>query len=170
LLRDLRSRESDSLEILSAKDSQITLLRGRLIESDEISRTKSLQYEQLQDHTDLSSSQSQALDSLQTRIRQLEQEHSNKIERLNDEKQQLIEQLNLTKQHLNDEHLQLYDQQQQTKHSKNLIHQLEQDMNEYKAKAQRILQTKDKLISKLKDIAQHRSSTPTIGDQNGSFK
>jgi hypothetical protein len=68
---------------------------------------------------------------------------------------------------LNDEHLHLYEQQQQTKYAKNLIQQLEQDMNEYKTKAQRILQTKDKLIMKLKDIIQHRSSTPTIGDQHG---
>ena len=38
-------------------------------------------------------------------------------------------------------------------------------MNDYKTKAQRILQTKDKLIIKLKDIIQHRSSTPINGDQ-----
>ena len=68
---------------------------------------------------------------------------------------------------LNDERLQILEQQQQTKHAKNLTHQIEQDMNEYKAKAQRILQTKDKLINKLKEIIQHKSSVPTSGDQQG---
>src|SRR4051794_15384057 len=68
LLRDLRSRESDSIEVLSAKDSQIALLRVRLAESDDLVKTKTLQCEQLQnqcarilqDHTDSSGIQSQA--------------------------------------------------------------------------------------------------------------
>ena len=192
LLRDLRSRESDSIEVVSAKDSQIALLRVRLSEADELLKSKNAQCEQLQnqcarilqDHTDSSGIQSQAFDSLQFRITQLEQEvqqRSNEKERLieekhlfekrsNDERQQLIEQLKLTEKRLNDERLQIHEQQQQTKHAKNLIHQLEQDMNEYKAKAQRILQTKDKLITKLKEIVQHRSNIPTSGDQHGMFE
>jgi chromosome segregation ATPase len=192
LLRDLRSRESDSIEVLSTKDSQIALLRVRLAESDEILKTKTLQCEQLQnqcsrilqDHTDSSGIQSQAFDSLQFRITQLEQELQHRLnenerlieekhlfeKRSNDERQQLIEQLKLTEKRLNDERLQMHEQQQQTKHAKNLIHQLEQDTNEYKAKAQRILQTKDKLITKLKEILQHRNNLPTTGDQQGRLK
>jgi chromosome segregation ATPase len=192
LLRDLRSRESDSIEVLSAKDSQVALLRVRLAESDEILKAKNLQCEHLQhqcarilqDHTDSSGIQSQAFDSLQLRITQLEyevQQRLNENERLieekhlfekrsNDERQQLIEQLKLTEKRLTDERLQIHEQQQQTKHAKNLIHQLEQDMNEYKAKAQRILQTKDKLIVKLKEIVQHRNSIPTSGDQHGMLE
>ncbi|UJR21627.1 hypothetical protein I4U23_024705 [Adineta vaga] len=84
---------------------------------------------------------------------------------MNNENQQLIEQLKSTERRYNDEHLQFYQQQQQTKQAKHLVTQLEQEMNDYKSKAQRILQTKDKLIIKLKDIVQHRSSTPTIPDQ-----
>jgi hypothetical protein len=175
LLRDLRSRESDSLEILSTKDSQIALLRVRLAESDELLQTKTNQYEQLQnDYTrilqDSSNIPSASSDFLQIRLTQLEHELERNVQdnqRVNQENQQLIEQLKLMEKHFNDEHLQLYEQQQQTKHTKNLIQQLEQDMNDYKTKAQRILQTKDKLIVKLKDIIQHRSSTPTIGDQHG---
>jgi hypothetical protein len=135
----------------------------------------------LQDHTDSSGVQSQAFDSLQFRITQLEHELQQRVhdnerlieekhlfeKRSNDERQQLIEQLKSSEKRLHDERLHIHEQQQQTKHAKNLIHQLEQDNNEYKAKAQRILQTKDKLIVKLKDIIQHRSSTPTIGDQHG---
>ncbi|CAF0827838.1 unnamed protein product [Rotaria sp. Silwood1] len=188
LLRDLRARESDSMEVLSTKDSQIALLRVRLAESDELFKTKTLQCEQLQnqcarilqDHTDSSGIQSQAFDNLQLRITQLEQElqqRLNENERLieeknlfekrsNDERQQLIEQLKLTEKRLHDERLQIHEQQQQTKHAKNLIHQLEQDMNEYKAKAQRILQTKDKLITKLKEIVQHKNNLPISGDQH----
>jgi hypothetical protein len=189
LLRDLNSRESDSIEALSAKDSQIALLRVRLAEADELAKAKTLQCEQLQsqctrvlqNHTDSSGIQSQVFDSLKFRTTQLEQElqhRSNENERLieekhlfekrsNDERQQLIEQLKLTEKRLHDERLQLHEQQQQTKHAKNLIHQLEQDTNEYKAKAQRILQTKDQLIIKLKEIVQHRNNLPTNSDQQG---
>ncbi|CAF4228169.1 unnamed protein product, partial [Rotaria magnacalcarata] len=48
LLRDLRSRESDSIEVLSAKDSQIALLRGRLAESDDSLKRHISQYKELQ--------------------------------------------------------------------------------------------------------------------------
>ncbi|CAF2695005.1 unnamed protein product [Rotaria sp. Silwood2] len=174
LLRDLRSRESDSNEVLSAKDSQIALLRVRLAESDELLRRKTSQYDELHNEytcilQDSSHIQSASFDSLQLRKIQLEQElerNLNENERLNNENEQLIEQLKLTEKRLNDEHLQFYEQQQQTKHAKNLINQLEYEMNEYKSKAQRILQTKDKLIIKLKDIIQHRSSTPNVTDQH----
>ncbi|CAF1095182.1 unnamed protein product [Adineta steineri] len=174
LLRDLRSRESDSTEVLLAKDSQVALLRVRLAETDSLLQTKTNQYEQLQNEyshmlQNSSSMQSESLDFFKSRITQLEHELERKInenERYNNENEQLIEQLKLTEKRFNDEHLQFYEQQQQTKHAKNLTHQLELDMNEYKIKAQRILQTKDKLIMKLKDIIQHRSSTPTIGDQH----
>lgn len=191
LLRDLRSRESDSMEALSAKDSQIALLRVRLNESDDLIKTKTTQCEQLQnqcarilqDHTDSSGIQSQAFDSLQFRITQLEHEvhqRSNENERLieekhlfekrsNDERQQLIEQLKVTEKRLNDERLHMHEQQQQTKHAKNLIHQLEQDTNEYKIKAQNILQTKDKLINKLKEMVQHKNNLSTSSDQQGKF-
>ena len=186
LLRDLRSRESDTGEALTAKDSQIALLRVRLAESDELVKTKTAQCEQLQnqctrilqDHTDSSGIQSQAFDALQQRLSQLEQElqqRTHDYERLleekhrfekrsNDEKQQLIEQVKSSEKRLNDERLQMHEQQQQTKQAKNLIHQLELDMNEYKAKAQRILQTKDKLIGKLKEIAQNRAHSDSHGE------
>ncbi|CAF1004807.1 unnamed protein product [Rotaria sp. Silwood1] len=174
LLRDLRSRESDSNEVLLTKDSQIALLRVRLAESDELLQRKILQYDELQNEythilQDSSYIQSVSFDTLQLRKIQLEKEleqNLNENERLNNDNEQLIEQLKLTEKRLNDEHLQFYEQQQQTKHAKNLINQLEYEMNEYKSKAQRILQTKDKLIIKLKDIIQHRSNTSNIGDQH----
>ncbi|CAF0721353.1 unnamed protein product [Adineta ricciae] len=159
LLRDLRTREADSVEILLAKDSQISLLRNRLIEVDGLLQMKANQSEHLQNP---STTPSEPLDSYKSRLTELEQE----LERSSNENQQLIEQLKSTERRLNDEHLQLYEQQQQTKQAKALVHQLEQEMSDYKTKAQRILQTKDKLIGKLKDIAQHRSSTPTIPDQH----
>ncbi|CAF1143878.1 unnamed protein product [Rotaria sordida] len=174
LLRDLHSRESDSNEILSTKDSQVALLRIRLTESDELLQKKILQYDELHNEythliQDSSHIQSASFDALQLRKIQLEQElerNLNENERLNNENEQLIEQLKLIEKRLNDEHLQFYEQQQQTKHAKNLINQLEYEMNEYKSKAQRILQTKDKLIIKLKDIIQHQNSTSNIGDQH----
>ena len=190
LLRDLRSREADSVEALSAKDSQIALLRVRLAESDDIIKSKTAHCEQLQsqctrilqDHTDSSGLQFQAVDSLQTRITQLEQQLQQRAyenerlleekhsfeKRANDERQQLIDQLKSVEKRLHDERLQIHEQQQQTKNAKNLIHQLEQDHNQYKAKAQRILQTKDKLITKLKEIAQQRRTLSSVGEQQGN--
>jgi hypothetical protein len=192
LLRDLRARESDFNEALAAKDSQVATLRIRLAEADDLVKSKTAQCEHLQnqcarilqDHTDSSGIQSHAVDSLQSRIIHLEQQlqqRANEYERLiedkhlfekraNDERQQLIDQLKLTEKRLNDERLQMLEQQQQTKHAKNLIHQLEQDNNEYKVKAQRILQTKDKLITKLKEIAQHRNNLSSTGDHQGRFE
>jgi chromosome segregation ATPase len=189
LLRDLRARESDFHEALSAKDSQVATLRVRLNESDDLAKSKTALCEQLQsqcarilqDHTDSSGVQSHAVDSLQSRIIQLEQQlqqRAHEYERLiedkhsfekraNDERQQLLDQLKIAEKRLNDERLQMHEQQQQIKHSKNLIHQLEQDNNEYKVKAQRILQTKDKLITKLKEIAQNRNNLSSTGDNQG---
>lgn len=191
LLRDLRSRESDSVEALAAKDSQIALLRVRLAESDDAVKAKSAQCEQLQsqcarilqDHTDSSGIQSQAFDALQLRIAQLEQELQQRTQengrlldekhqfekRSADERQQLLDQLKSAEKRVSDERLQILEQQQQAKHAKNITHQLEQEMNEYKAKAQRILQTKDKLINKLKEIIQHRNSASSSGDQHGQL-
>jgi chromosome segregation ATPase len=191
LLRDLRARESDFHEALTAKDSQVATLRIRLSESDDLLKSKTAQCEQLQhqcarilqDHTDSSGIQSHAVDSLQSRTIQLEQQLQQRVheyerliedkhlfeKRANDERQQLIDQLKITEKRLNDERLQMQEQQQQIKHAKNLIHQLEQDNNEYKVKAQRILQTKDKLITKLKEIAQHRNNLPSTGDHQGRF-
>jgi chromosome segregation ATPase len=181
LLRDLRSREADSAEAMTAKDSQIALLRVRLAESDDLLKNKTAQCDQLQgqcarilqDHNDSSGIQSQAFDSMQQRLTQLEHdlqhrttendrlldEHRQSEKRFNDERQQLIEQIRTAEKRLTDERLQMHEQQQQVKHAKNLNHQLDQDMNEYKAKAQRILQTKDKLIQKLKEIAHNRSAS-----------
>lgn len=189
LLRDLRAREADSLEALSAKDSQIALLRVRLAESDELFKSKTALCEQLQsqcarilqDHTDASGLQSQAFDSLQARLNQAEQDVQQKVyelerineekqlteKRANEEKQQLLEQVKLAEKRLHDERSQFQEQQQQAKHNKTLVHQLEQDMQEYKAKAQRILQTKDKLIEKLKEMAQNRNSSVSSTDALG---
>ena len=187
LLRELRSLESDLRESLSAKDSQIALLRVRLTESDDVIKSKTQQCEQLQnqctrilqDHTDSSGIQSQAFDALQLRVNQLEQDLQQRTQdnerlieekhlfekRSNDERQQLVEQLKATEKRLTDERLQIHEQQQQTKQAKNLIHQLEQDGNEYKAKAQRILQTKDKLIAKLKEMVEQKSSSSSNSNE-----
>ena len=134
---------------MSAKGAQIALLRVRLTESDELVKAKTLECEQLQkqctrilqDHTDSSGIQSQAFDSLQVRILQLEKElqqrtteneniaqEKNSLEKsFSDERQQLLEQLKGAEKRLNDERLQMHEQQQQAKHAKNLIHQLEQE-------------------------------------------
>ena len=159
LLRDLRSREADANEIVAAKDSQLALLRHRLTESEELLRTAQTTHP-VQDPFDVHTN---AVHALQMRLAQVEEDlqlQLNENERLNEEKHRL-------ETHQQVERLRLYEEQQQNKHTKSSLHQMEEEMKEYKAKAQRILQAKDQLIGKLKDIAQQRSSTPTMADQYG---
>lgn len=152
LLRDLRLRENDSQQNLSSKDSQLAQLRSRLIESNQQLEMKTSQYEQLQtEYTNLFENSSTKSCQIQQNIERILAEN----ERLINENQELK---------LKDKQYH-HDQQQQTNYTKNLLVQFEQEMNDYKIKAQRILQDKDKLIFKLKDLVQQRSSTPTLVDQ-----
>ena len=176
LLRDLRTRESDSFQILSVKDSQIASLRVRLTETDELLQRKTSQYEQLEGEYSRLLNNSlnipfEACERLQYRITQLEKEldqNMNENERLNNDNQQLLEQIKSIEKRLNDEHLQLYEQQQQQKkRAEDSLNQLEYEMNEYKCRAQRILQSKEKIIVKLKEILQNRNAMPINGNQQG---
>lgn len=135
LLGHLRLRESDSNEILAAKDSQLNLLRTRI---NELEKLLSMTEQQLENQSTRSTNEKSTggeLLSLQNRLDQIEHEN-----------QRLIE------------------EKQQNKQWKSLFQQLEQELNDYKGKAQRILQNKDQMIAKLQEIAQHRSSTPTSVD------
>ncbi|CAF0899642.1 unnamed protein product [Didymodactylos carnosus] len=166
LLRDLRTKESDYLEALSTKDSQIALLRIRLQESDDLCKQKQQLIDQLQQEC----VQTQAFDSLQLKISQLEFELSTRqfdMDKLQndyydvqkqaqDDKQQLLDLLKVNEKKMANEKQHVQDIQQQNKQLKVLIQQLELDMQDYKQKAQRILQTKDTLIAKLKEFSQQK--------------
>ena len=150
LLHDLRTREVDLTAVLAAKDSQLAVLRGRLVEAEQLQHRCSDSSETAVDLHDDDDERA----ATQVRLKQLEQRVQDNERRL-DENNSAEKQLRA----------QLSEERQHTKHAKSMISQLEQEMSEYKAKAQRILQAKDKLIVKLKDMAQHRSSTPTTGEQ-----
>jgi chromosome segregation ATPase len=167
LLDDLRTRENDAKDILLVRDSQLAHVRARLVESESLLQTARMQLENRSVRTsnDLLDEQAEMYRALQTRFDQLDNELQIQInvnQRLNEDKHELE-----TRQ--NEQHRQLNGEQQANKQMKSLLHQFEHDMNEYKAKAQRILQTKDQLITKLKDLIQHRSSTPTIIDSTGTM-
>ncbi|CAF1274132.1 unnamed protein product [Didymodactylos carnosus] len=153
LLRDLRSKESDYLETIIAKDSQIALLRIRLQESDDLCKQKQQLIEQLQ----LKISQLESeLSARQLDVDKLQNDYHLAQKQAQDEKQQLLDLLKLNEKKMTSEKMHLQDTQHQNKQLKLLIQQLEQDMQDYKQKAQRILQTKDKLIAKLKEFTQQK--------------
>ena len=156
LLHDLRSREADANDILAAKDSELRFLRIRLTELEELLAAVNLQSENQSARINFEKNNAE-IEVLQNRLSEIEQKnqaHSIENERLIDEKQRLESSSQQEK--------------QQIKHWKSLFQQMQVELNEYKSKAQRILQNKDQLINKLKEIAQHRSSTPTSMDpQNG---
>lgn len=152
LLRDLRLRENDFQQNLSSKDSQLAQIRTRLVETNQQLEMKTAQYEQLQvEYTNLFENSS---------TRSCQTQHN--YERILAENERLINENQEFKLKEKQFH---HDQQQQSTYTKNLLAQFEQEMNDYKIKAQRILQDKDKLIFKLKDLIQQRSSTPTLVDQ-----
>merc|ERR1719357_373729 len=77
-LRQLRSQVDDLTEALSAKDGQLAVLKIRLDEADQLLKSRSVALEEaqketsriMQNHTEGSSIQSQALETIQERLRE----------------------------------------------------------------------------------------------------
>lgn len=132
LLENLRARESDLNDILLAKDSQLTLLRSRLQESEMLLQSSQFQSDE------------------HRRYQRLLDEQIRKNEELKEETSRL--------------ELDGNRREEENQRLKDLLQQNENELNEYKIKAQRILQSKEKLIQNLKELAQHRSQTPTLNE------
>ncbi|XP_028677135.1 golgin subfamily A member 5 isoform X1 [Erpetoichthys calabaricus] len=172
-VRELRSQVDDLTEAVSAKDAQLAVLKVRLDEADQLlkSRTEALEAAQsersriLQDHNEGSSLHTQALQTLQERLqeaevllrreqdasRQVQSELSVRLNKVEIERQSLAESLTAAEKKAIEEKRKAEEFQQQMKSAKASADSLKQELVDYKQKATRILQSKEKLISSLKE-------------------
>ncbi|XP_035183914.1 golgin subfamily A member 5 isoform X2 [Oxyura jamaicensis] len=173
LVRELRARVDDLTEAVGAKDSQLAVLKVRLQEADQLlsSRTEALEALQseksriIQDHSEGSSLQNQALQTLQDRLRdadsalkreqesykQMQNEFAARLSKMEAERQKLAEGITEAERKYLDEKRRADELQQQVKVTKNHLESAKQELTDYKQKATRILQSKEKLINSLKE-------------------
>ncbi|XP_072166386.1 golgin subfamily A member 5-like [Diadema setosum] len=176
VVRQLRLHEDDLNEELNAKNSQLAVLRVRLQEADQEIKAKqetiqSVQEEKqriLQGHSDSSGMHSHALDSIKEKLHESEaalkreqesyrvaqtefMERQGKIEV---EQRTLTESLSMAQKKYNDEKVHSRELSEQLRVAKNSAEEAKQELADYKQKATRILQSKDKLISSLKEGAE----------------
>ncbi|XP_022330942.2 golgin subfamily A member 5-like [Crassostrea virginica] len=173
MVRELQSRESDLMEALQAKDSQLGVLRIRLEEADKQIESKQrsisgLEDERtriLRDHTDSSGVHSQALDSLQAKLseveaalrreqdslKQVQQEASVRQSRLEEEQRTLADALTAAERRANEERSKANELTNQLKAAKQGAESARQELIDYKEKASRILQSKERLIASLRE-------------------
>ncbi|NXG72557.1 GOGA5 protein, partial [Baryphthengus martii] len=173
IVRELRARVDDLTEAVGAKDSQLAVLKVRLQEADQLlsARTEALEALQseksriIQDHSEGSSLQNQALQTLQERLRdadsavkreqesykQMQNEFAARLSKMEAERQNLAEGITVAERKYLDEKRRADELQQQVKVTKNHLESAKQELTDYKQKATRILQSKEKLINSLKE-------------------
>ncbi|XP_035529374.1 golgin subfamily A member 5 [Morone saxatilis] len=173
MLRELRSQVDDLTEALSAKDGQLAVLKIRLDEADQLLKSRSAALDEaqkeksriMQDHTEGSSMHSQALETIQERLReaetalrreqdsyrQMQTEYAGRLSKLEAERQTLAGTVTAAERRGGEEKVKVDDLQQQLKSAKAVAEAAKQELQDYKHKASRILQSKEKLISSLKE-------------------
>ncbi|KAJ8792170.1 hypothetical protein J1605_020021 [Eschrichtius robustus] len=173
ITRELRAQVDDLTEAVAAKDSQLAVLKVRLQEADQLLNTRTealeaLQSEKsriMQDHSEGSSLQNQALQTLQERLheadatlkreqesyKQMQSEFSARLNKMGAERQNLAEAVTLVERKYSDEKKRADELQQQIKMLKSNLESSKQELIDYKQKATRILQSKEKLINSLKE-------------------
>ncbi|NXI46138.1 GOGA5 protein, partial [Galbula dea] len=173
MVRELQARVDDLTEAVGAKDSQLAVLKVRLQEADQLlsTRTEALEALQceksriIQDHSEGSSLQNQALQTLQERLRdadsalkreqesykQMQSEFAARLSKMEAERQNLAEGITVAERKYLDEKRRADELQQQVKVAKNHLESAKQELTDYKQKATRILQSKEKLINSLKE-------------------
>lgn len=171
--RQLRGKEDDYTEALNAKDSQLAVLRVRIQESDQELKTKKQQIEQyqlererlLQDHSASTGVHSHALDTLKAKLEETEsklkaeQESQKKLEKESMDRQTkleegqaaLAESLKTLQKRVNEEKNKNNENATALKTAKGNLETAKQELKDYKDKAARILQAKDKVIASLRD-------------------
>ncbi|KTF74971.1 hypothetical protein cypCar_00018393 [Cyprinus carpio] len=160
-VRELRAQVDDLTEALSAKDGQLAVLKVRLDEADQLLKARNSALEEaqneririLQDHTEGSSLQSQTLQTLHDRIRDAEaaSEFAARLAKVESERQQLAESLTNAERRVTEEKQRAEELLQQVKSARSTAEYTKQELQDYKNKASRILQSKEKLISSLKE-------------------
>ncbi|XP_005986663.1 golgin subfamily A member 5 [Latimeria chalumnae] len=173
--RELQAQVDDLSEAMAAKDSQLAVLKVRLEEADQLvkSRTDALERLQsersriLQDHNEGSTLQNQAMQTLQERLReaeasvkreqesykQMQSEFTSRLSKMEAERQSLAEAVNIAERKCVEDKRRADDLQQQLKGAKASLETAKQELVDYKQKATRILQSKEKLINSLKEGA-----------------
>ncbi|XP_062946556.1 golgin subfamily A member 5 [Cynocephalus volans] len=173
ITRELRAQVDDLTEVVAAKDSQLAVLKVRLQEADQLLNTRTealeaLQSEKsriMQDHSEGSSLQNQALQTLQERLyeadatlkreqesyKQMQNEFAARLNKVEVERQNLAEAVTLAERKYSDEKKRVDELQQQVKQYKLNLESSKQELVDYKQKATRILQSKEKLINSLKE-------------------
>ncbi|KAM5338442.1 golgin subfamily A member 5 [Glossophaga mutica] len=173
ITRELRAQVDDLTEAVAAKDSQLAVLKVRLQEADQLlsTRTEALEALQneksriMQDHSEGSSLQNQALQTLQERLheaeatvkreqesyKQMQSEFAARLNKMETERQSLAEAVTLAERKHSDEKKKVDELQQQVKMYKTNLESSKQELIDYKQKATRILQSKEKLINSLKE-------------------
>ncbi|XP_058843520.1 golgin subfamily A member 5-like isoform X2 [Acipenser ruthenus] len=174
-VRQMRSQVDDLTEVISAKDAQLAVLKVRLDEADQLlkSRTEALESAQcersriIQDCNEGSSLHDQTLQTLQERLReadsalkreqesyrQMQTEFAARLSKVEAERQSLAESLTAAERKSMEEKRRAEELQQQLKSAKAGTESVKQELIDYKQKATRILQSKEKLISSLKEGA-----------------
>ncbi|XP_041132417.1 golgin subfamily A member 5-like isoform X2 [Polyodon spathula] len=174
-VRQMRSQVDDLTEVISAKDAQLAVLKVRLDEADQLlkSRTEALESAQcersriIQDCNEGSSLHDQTLQTLQERLReadsalkreqesyrQMQSEFAARLSKVEAERQSLAELLTAAERKSMEEKRRAEELQQQLKSAKAGTESLKQELVDYKQKATRILQSKEKLITSLKEGA-----------------
>ncbi|XP_047593679.1 golgin subfamily A member 5 [Lutra lutra] len=173
ITRELRAQVDDLTEAVAAKDSQLAVLKVRLQEADQLLATRSealeaLQTEKsriMQDHSEGSNLQNQALHTLQERLheadaarkreqescKQMQSEFAARLNKMEVERQNLAEAVTLAERKCAEEKRRVEELQQQVKVCKAGLESSKQELTDYKQKATRILQSKEKLINSLKE-------------------
>lgn len=173
ITRELRAQVDDLTEAVAAKDSQLAVLKVRLQEADQVlsSRTEALEALQseksriMQDHNEGSSLQNQALQTLQERLheadatlkreqesyKQMQSEFATRLNKMEVERQNLAEAVTLAERKYSEERKKVDELQQQVKLHRSSLDSAKQELVDYKQKATRILQSKEKLINSLKE-------------------
>jgi len=181
---EFKNREADLNEALRAKDSQLAVLRVRIQEVDAELKSKTDTLEQIQDQnqrilkdqSDASDVQSGALESVRLKL----EESDSQLRQEREENERMKKELMDVRQQLESEQIQYADniKQLQTKHiqekeklrefdvslktAQDMSDNYQQELKEYKEKAARILQAKEKLIMSLKQGTSSSEPHPAI--------
>ncbi|CAL1280459.1 unnamed protein product, partial [Larinioides sclopetarius] len=172
MLRELREREKDMIAALEAKDSQLAILKVRLQEADQelqIKRNlvKELEAENdriIKEHAQNAAFQNKTGEVLREQLQQAEAElnktkesmlqnqndHMQKVAKMEEEHRHLVDSYSSLQKKWNELNERSKDMSSQLKQSTGNFEALQQEYNDYKQKAQRILQSKEKLIASLK--------------------
>uniref|UniRef100_A0A8B9HK93 Golgin subfamily A member 5 n=1 Tax=Astyanax mexicanus TaxID=7994 RepID=A0A8B9HK93_ASTMX len=156
-VRDLRSQVDDLTEALSAKDAQLAVLKVRLDEADQLLKARSSALEEAQNERSrftaiIYSHFSYKLIYLNLSLCCFcQSEFAARLAKIEAERQTLAESLTSAERRVTEERQRAEELQQQAKSSRSAADYAKQELHDYKNKASRILQSKEKLISSLKE-------------------